>query len=632
LHEGEEYATAIYRIRRADGPYIWFETRSRAIRDPQSGALVEIQCSSRDITVRKRAEEALREAERFARSTLDGLSAEIAILDQEGTILTVNRAWRDFAAPDRPAEHAPIEGMNHAPIEGMNYLTFCNALTGPSSEEAAVFAAGTRSVLTGQREEFELEYPRLVPAGRQWFVGRVTRFPGEGPARVVVAHENITARRQAQDALRQANIDLERSNQAKSAFLATMSHEIRTPMNGVIGMTSLLLGTSLTPHQQEYVAAIHASGDALLTLINDILDWSKIEAGQLTLERQPLDLRRILHEVVGLFAAQAQTKGLHLSAHVDPAVPALLEGDPLRLRQVLTNLVGNAIKFTDTGEVGLAAALVEANEQDVVVWMGVRDTGIGIAPEVQAQLFAPFTQADASTTRRYGGTGLGLAIAKQLVELMGGAIGVDSTPGQGSTFWLTVQLARGEGHRDVPATTVPGVPDTRRAGDVARGRALVAEDNPINQLVAVRLLQSLGFDVETVETGQQAVEAVLRQTRFDLVLMDCHMPELDGFAATAAIRQAEAAEGQGRHIPIVALTADALVGDAEKSRAAGMDDHLTKPVALERLAEVVGRWSAQDGAAESAGTCTPDEESVDSDPVGEAGALLDLRSTGHAPE
>jgi CheY-like chemotaxis protein len=363
----------------------------------------------------------------------------------------------------------------------------------------------------------------------------------------------------------------------------------------------------------------------LLTLINDILDFSKIEAGQLTLERQPLDLRQVVREVVAVFTAQARAKGLQLSAHVDPAVPPALEGDPMRLRQVLTNLVGNAVKFTDQGEVRIGVALVEQSAQGALVRVTVRDSGIGIAPEVQATLFEPFTQADASTTRRYGGTGLGLAISRRLLELMGGTIGVESSLGQGSTFWLMLRLARGVadlGTPSAPAQVVPAPPHERGGGHQPRGRILVAEDNPINQLVAVRLLESLGGAVETVQTGQQAVEA-LRQRRYALVLMDCHMPELDGFAATAAIRQHEAVQGQGQHTPIVALTADALVGDVQKSLAAGMDDHLTKPVTLERLAAVVERWVVP-SAAEPAGAMAPDPPE-DTDPVLDRSVLATLQ-------
>ena len=415
--------------------------------------------------------------------------------------------------------------------------------------------------------------------------------------------QDITDRVEALDALRQANVELEKANQAKSEFVATVSHEIRTPLNGVIGLTDLLRRTSLTPEQQQYVHAIQASGDALLGLINDILDLSKIEAGQMRLERQPLDLRQLVAEVAAVFMAQARAKGLHLSAQVDPAVPPLLVGDPVRLRQVLLNLVGNAVKFTGQGdlvapatadgphgEVVVVVVLAEESAEGALLRVGVRDTGIGIAPEVQEALFEPFTQADASTTRRYGGTGLGLAIAKRLVDLMGGQIGVESTPGQGSTFWLTLRLARaGAGTERAAVPTQPGPAAPVAASCRPRGRVLVAEDNAINRLVAVGLLQSLGCEVETVEDGRQAVEAVW-QGHYDLVLMDCHMPELDGFAATAAIREQELAAGRGRRLPIVALTADALAGDAEKSRAAGMDDHLSKPVTREHMAAVLERW------------------------------------------
>jgi CheY-like chemotaxis protein/nitrogen-specific signal transduction histidine kinase len=413
-----------------------------------------------------------------------------------------------------------------------------------------------------------------------------------GEPQCLVFFADVTDLKQAKQALQQAITDLEQANDAKSDLLRTVSHEIRTPMNGVIGLTSLLLGTPLTPEQQEYVAAIQASGDALVTLINDILDFSKIEAGRLTLETQPLDLRQVVREVVALFTAQVRAKGLRICAHVDPAVPSMLEGDPVRLRQILTNLVGNALKFTEHGDVEVQVDAVEDTADTVVLRLAVTDTGIGMAPEVQARLFEPFMQADTSTTRVYGGTGLGLAIVKRLVELMGGTIGVDSTPGQGSTFWFTARLARKQSGVAVPATT-DVVPATEpMAGPVPagdRGRVLVAEDNPINRLVAQRLLESLGYGVETAENGRQAVEAVA-QAHYDLVLMDAHMPDLDGVAATHAIRRREQEAGAGQHLPIVAMTADALAGDAEKSLAAGMDDYLAKPVTLERLSEVVGKW------------------------------------------
>ena len=388
-----------------------------------------------------------------------------------------------------------------------------------------------------------------------------------------------------------ANVALERANALKSHFLAAMSHEIRTPLSSVIGLIDLLRATPVGPQQRDYFTALHASAEALLSLINDILDVSKFEAGHLTLEDQPLVVRRLVTEVVDVFTAPVRAKGLRLSAQVAEAIPPVLTGDPLRLRQILTNLVGNAVKFTAQGAVDLQADFLEETADGVVLRFAVRDTGIGIAAAAQAGIFDAFTQVDASMARQYGGTGLGLAICKQLVAVMGGAIGVQSAPGQGSTFWFTVRLARGTTQRAAPT---PGVTDDRgaargRAGEGRRpGHILVAEDNPVNQLVAVHLLEGLGYAVEAVQTGQQAVDA-LRKRPYDLVLMDCHLPELDGFAATAAIRHAEAERGQ--HTPIVALTADALAGDAEKCLAVGMDDYVAKPVTAERLAAVVARWA-----------------------------------------
>src|SRR5437868_14633751 len=311
---------------------------------------------------------------------------------------------------------------------------------------------------------------------------------------VISAIRDVTLRKQAEQALAQsnqqsnqemerANAELARANRVKSEFLATMSHEMRTPLNGVIGLTSLLLGSPLPPEQQQYVTGIQSSGNALLTLIDDILDLSKIEAGHLSLEVQPLDLRQVVREVVAVFTAQVRAKGLRISAHVAPAVPPLLVGDAVRLRQVLTNLVGNAVKFTEQGAVEVRVDVVEESPEGTLLRLAVRDTGIGIAPEVQAVLFEPFTQADASTTRRYGGTGLGLAIARRLVELMGGTIGVESTVGAGSSFWVTLRLARGAAPRGVSAAPVRGAPTAPaacRGGGAARGRVLVAEDNATN--------------------------------------------------------------------------------------------------------------------------------------------------------
>jgi PAS domain S-box-containing protein len=567
LPDRSDALTVAYRMWRKDGTYVWVETRCHTVRDAQTGAVREFQCATRDITERRQVEE-------LYRGLLEAAPDAIVTHGLDGRIVLVNsRVEQLYGYRREELIGQPVELLLPEPLHELH------------ARHRAAYGADpqVRAMGAGRELHARRKDGRTFPV--EVNLGAVT---SNGSRLFTAIIRDATARREMEAALRQANADLERASAAKSEFVATMSHEIRTPLNGVIGLTSLLLGTPLSPQQREYVGGIQTSGDALLALINDILDFSKIEAGQLGLERQPLDPRQLVGEVVGLFATEAQARGLDLRAQVDPAVPAVLMGDAGRLRQVLLNLVGNALKFTVQGEVALAVSLAEESADGALLRIAVRDTGIGIAPEVQARLFAPFVQADASTTRRYGGTGLGLAIAKQLVELMGGEIGVESALEQGSTFWLTLRLAPGRDRRRVSraphrwsAAPTPATP--------ARGRVLVAEDNPINRLVAVGLLQSLGYVVEAVEDGRQAVEAVQRD-HYDLVLMDVHMPELDGFAATAAIREQEAAAGGSGHLPIVALTADALAGDAERSRAAGMDDHLSKPITAERLAAVLGRW------------------------------------------
>lgn len=382
-------------------------------------------------------------------------------------------------------------------------------------------------------------------------------------------------------ALRRAKEAAEESARAKGIFLATMSHELRTPMNGVLGCTQLLKDTSLTDQQRELIETMHRSADALLTLVNDILDFSKIEAGKMTLEVANVNLRALVRDVTTLTEGLAAHKGLTVSVDIAADVPEEFRGDPIRLRQILFNLVGNAIKFTKQGGVTIAVALkprLSENADTVILQWSVRDTGIGLTPEQQAQLFKAYAQAEVSTARRFGGTGLGLMICRQLVEMMGGMISVASQFGEGSTFSYTTHLLPAI-HREAGALSLGTDQSVSREQGIPK-RVLVADDNEINQVVACKFLQKLGCQVEVARTGREAVEAITRTT-YDIVLMDCEMPEMDGFEATREIRRRE--EGAINHLPIMALTGHVSDEDAQKCREAGMDKVVTKPLTLPAL-------------------------------------------------
>ena len=375
----------------------------------------------------------------------------------------------------------------------------------------------------------------------------------------------------------------------KSEFLANMSHEIRTPMNGVLGMIELLSRTQLDEKQQRFLGTLQTSAGGLMSVLNDILDFSKMEAGKLELREENCRVRVLVDEVTDLFSARAELRGVHLVAKVESDVPSLVEADTERVRQVLSNLVGNAVKFTQSGSITVRASVEERQGQVLQLRFEVIDTGIGIEPGQQGQLFEAFSQVDGSLTRKHGGTGLGLAICKQLVVLMKGRLGVTSEPGRGSNFWFVLPLRRLESTGLLELPSQPSArplaaPPSSEAG--ASRKILIAEDNPINQLVIREVLSELGYEAYVVENGLQALTA-LEQEAYAIVLMDCQMPELDGYGAAREIRRRE--DG-ARHIPVIAVTAHAFEGERQKALAAGMDDYVTKPINALTLSEVIQRW------------------------------------------
>ena len=715
-----------------DGHVTWVSTTKVPFRD-EDGNVTGLVGISRDITGRKQAEDALRKSEEQTRVIIDSAYDAFVTIDAEGRVIDWNHqacavfGWsREEAVGRRLSDMIVPPQMREAHNEGMlRYLaTGENAILNKVVEVAAQDKSG---------REFPVE---------------VAIRPNKWESSVVFNAfiRDITGRKQAETALKEAKEAAEAAARAKSEFLANMSHEIRTPMNGVIGMIGLLLDTKLDPQQREFTEAVRVSADALLTVINDILDFSKIEAGKLTFEMLDFDLVETIESTLDMLAERAQGKGIELTSGIAPDVPAGLRGDPGRLRQILINLLSNAIKFTEQGEVVVRVVKESETEDHAALRFTVADTGIGIPHAVQERLFQAFTQADSSTTRRYGGTGLGLAIARQLVTLMNGEIGVQSEPGKGTTFWFTARFEKlpgglkpvrteqrdltdlrvlvvddnatnrqilrhqivawkmqkgsaGGGHEALQllrAAVAAGAPydlalldmqmpemdgltlaraikadpaiattrliiltslgqmlsdeELKAAGIDAylikpvkqsrlfdslvdamdKGRAesmlkdpassarsptaqvlplpklriLVAEDNPVNQKVALGQLARLGCTGDVVANGLEVLSALPR-LEYDVILMDCQMPEMDGFEATMAIRKREQ-DGRTRcpwkgPIHIIAMTANAMQGDREKCLAAGMDDYVSKPVRLAELHAVLARLKPAAGAPSSPG-------------------------------
>ncbi|MFN3594626.1 MAG: ATP-binding protein [Thiobacillaceae bacterium] len=402
----------------------------------------------------------------------------------------------------------------------------------------------------------------------------------DGKPYIQAIMRDVTDQKAAEAALKSAHDAAIAATQLKSQFLANVSHEIRTPMNGIIGMTRLLLDTPLSARQREYAEAVARSAESLLAIINDLLDFSKIEAGRLSVERIPFHLEELVQDVMALVTPRAQAKQLELRLERQTEIPEWLLGDPLRLRQILLNLLDNAIKFTDHGRVCLSIEPIRLDSGEGYRFT-VTDTGIGIPPEAHERIFDAFAQADGSTTRRYGGTGLGLAICRQLAELMGGTLSVESRPGEGSTFRLVLPLQVTEAPTALPHTQQP-------LPHFINTRVLVAEDHPINQKLSQLMLENLGVEVVLASNGKEALERAQQET-VDLILMDCQMPEWDGLQATRAIRAWEAETGRAR-LPIIALTANAMPGFEDTCRQAGMDAYLLKPLHDDSLAQTLARW------------------------------------------
>jgi PAS domain S-box-containing protein len=599
-----------WRLRRSDGTERVVSSSVSLIRNTQEEP-VGFRGITRDVTERHRIEQELRRSEE--RYRLVTRATQEIVWDRD--LISNRTTWRG-------AVQAMLGYSEHDADVDSDWL---RSRMHPEDRETVL--SDVQGFYESDEEMWSAEFrlrrhdDHYIPV----FVrGYAVRNEHGQAVRFVGSLMDISERKEHEEQLQAARDEAELANQAKSQFLANMSHEIRTPMNGVLGLAELLLDTDLDPVQRHYVETVHRSGAQLLAVINDILDLSKIEAGRMPIETADFEVVTVIEDATASIALSAARKGLEFERVIDPAVPPMVRGDSARICQVLTNLAGNAEKFTEEGRVQVRVELAEQaekNECTVELLFVVEDSGIGLTAEERSRLFQSFSQADASTTRRYGGTGLGLAICKELVELMGGTLGVDTEPGVGSRFWFrlplgrcdTGRLQRRDGDQDNHtgtmlsggstslARTVEEAPAYRGgsdtpAGGAVRRRVLLVEDSPVNQLVAKGMLHRLGYSVDVAGNGVEALDLLCTRQRYAAILMDVQMPVMDGYETAAAIRAREAraaADGEEQkrfRTPIIAMTANALTGDREKALGAGMDDYLSKPYTRKKLETVLERW------------------------------------------
>lgn len=555
------------RLRHKNGQWRWIQSRGKATRD-SSGFALRVTGTHTDITERMRLESELAAAHAKTLALFDSIPDLVFYKNVHGVYLGCNKACAEFLG-------RPVSDI----IGKTDYDFF-------SSEMADFFSEKDKFVLaSGQRQcnEEWIDFPN----GKRVFLHTVkTPFWSHDTHKllgILGISRDITERYEAEKIVQEARDLAEQTAEIKANFLANMSHEIRTPMNAIIGLSYLTMQTDLTPKQHDYLSKIQLSSNHLLGIINDVLDFSKIEAGKLSISHEEFEFDDVIENLKNLTATKAADKGLKLFFDIEPRVPKTLNGDALRLGQILINYVGNAIKFTENGGISVSVQVLDETDKTVFLKFAVRDTGIGLTNEAQANLFQSFQQADNSTSRKYGGTGLGLAISKQLANLMNGDVGVDSQIGKGSIFWFTAQLEKSSG---CVSARKMGMIHCKEALKTISGAAiLVVEDNDFNQQVLQGLLANCDFDICMVNDGKEAIEIVTKR-HFDIVLMDMQMPIMDGVSAAIEIRKNPALND----LPIIAMTANALSQDKDKCLEAGMNDYLVKPIYPDDLYQALLKW------------------------------------------